>query len=191
MKWILASKSPRRKELLKNVIKEFEIEVSDIDEIYDKVKPDEIVMQLAKLKGSAVFDNHKEDNVCVVSSDTIVAVDDRILGKPVDISDCFSMIRSISGRIHQVYTGVYIIGRVDGKIVSKCFCDATDVYVDELTDQEIYDYIDEGESFDKAGGYAIQGGFSRFINKIDGNYHNVVGFPVEGFYRAVKELNLL
>ncbi|MDD6102876.1 MAG: Maf family protein [Clostridiales bacterium] len=191
IKWILASKSPRRKELLSLVINDFEIEVSDVEEIYDKIKPEEIVLQLARLKGEAVFFNHKEDNVCVIASDTIVSIGDKRLGKPSERTECYEMIRSLSGNVHQVCTGVYIKGRINGKQVERIFSDTTDVYVRDMSDDEIYSYINEGESFDKAGGYAIQGGFSKFIEKINGSYHNVVGLPVHKVYTAVKELENL
>lgn len=191
MKYILASKSPRRREILSHVIKDFSIEVSDIEEVFTQIKPDEIVKELATLKGMAVWNNHPEDNVCVISSDTVVAVDETILGKPANYNECFDMIRKISGRKHYVYTGVLIIARINGETISKCFAEGTEVNVKELSDEEIDNYINEGESYDKAGGYAIQGVFSKFITGINGGYHNVVGLPISHFYDVAKEMNVL
>lgn len=190
MRIILASGSPRRKELLQMITTDFEVIVSEADETITKNKPDEITMELATVKADAVassiFENETNDFL-VIGSDTVVAVDDQILGKPKDKEDARTMIKSISGRGHYVYTGVSLIGRVNGEKIKKSFSDGTEVLVKELSEEEIEAYISTKEPYDKAGAYGIQGLFGKHVEGIRGDYNNVVGLPVHKLYEAMKE----
>ena len=181
--YILASGSPRRKELLARTGLKYRVLVSDADEDYPEgLKPEEIVKLLAGRKGHAVAEllkNGKE--TCVISADTIVVLDDRILGKPADRNESEKMIRALQGRDHQVWTGVQVIymSEEDKSIEQEiCFADCTTVHVISMDDAEIKAYVDSGEGDDKAGAYAIQGDFAKYISGYDGDFDNVVGLPV-------------
>lgn len=185
-KWVLASASPRRKELLKKVISDFDIIVSDCEENYTSVRPEDIVKELACLKGRTVAETVPEGTV-VVSADTVVSIDGSILGKPKDYDDSVSMLGKLSGRKHQVYTGVCVILKEETGLTEHVFSEATDITVDDLTEQEIRDYIAAEEPYDKAGSYGIQGCFAKHVAGISGDYSNVVGFPLHSFYSLIKK----
>lgn len=175
---VLASQSPRRRELLKYITEDFKAVSSDVDEsLPDKILPADAVMYLSKIKAEP-FAN---DEDIVIGADTVVAVDDTILGKPCDVDDAKKMLKVLSGREHSVFTGVTIIAK--GKTNS--FFVETKVKFFELTDDEIESYISTGEPMDKAGAYGIQGYGSLLVEKIDGDYFNVVGLPVS---RLNKEI---
>lgn len=177
---ILASSSPRRKELLENLHLTFEVSSSDVDESFDPgLTPEEIVKELAFRKANAVFKQYPES--CVIGSDTVVVKDGNVLGKPGSSEEAFSMLKSLSGTAHSVYTGVSILA--PGKQIK--FYEKTDVVFWELTDEEINSYIGTGEPFDKAGAYGIQGLGSMLVKSISGDYFSVVGLPVS---RTVREL---
>ncbi|MBT2688096.1 septum formation inhibitor Maf [Bacillus sp. ISL-47] len=177
---ILASSSPRRKELLKNLHLTFEVSSSDVDESFDpRLTPDEIVKELAFRKAFAVFEKHPD--AFVIGSDTVVVKDGNVLGKPSNSEEAFSMLKSLSGTTHSVYTGVSILA--PGKQIK--FYEKTEVVFWELTDEEINSYIGTGEPFDKAGAYGIQGFGSVLVKSINGDYFSVVGLPVS---RTVREL---
>lgn len=179
---ILASSSPRRKELLENLHLSFITVSSDVDESYDlEWKPDQIVMELSHRKAMAVFE--KNPNTYVIGSDTVVVVDQTILGKPKDREEAFSMLKKLSGKTHSVYTGVSIISPTD----ERNFFEKTDVVFWELTDEEIIQYMDTGEPFDKAGAYGIQGFGSILVKRIIGDYFAVVGLPVSRTLRELKK----
>ena len=183
---VLASASPRRKELLGFIYDNFEICVSDVkEETSETLTPEETVKELARMKGAAVSENHSEDTV--ISADTVVVLDDMILGKPHSKDDAFNMLRSLSGRSHTVYTGVAVFDKEN----AFTFADKTEVTFYPLSDEEINRYIDSGEPFDKAGGYGIQGKGSVMIQSIKGDYYNVMGLPVALLYRKLKEHSLL
>ena len=184
-KWVLASASPRRKEILSSLIKDFEIRVSDADESYKSALPSEIVKEIAGNKGRAVLKNAAEGEI-VIAADTLVFAGNRILGKPSGADEAYEMISLISGKEHHVATGVFVGVKEAGNEITDCFSEISSVYVDELSDEEIKAYISTDEPYDKAGGYAIQGLFGRFIRKIDGDYYNIVGFPLNAFYRFCK-----
>lgn len=189
-KLILASASPRRKELLANVGYEFSIEVCDLEENSDKEIPYELVMELAKVKARAIMDNHKEEDVIVLGADTVVANEGQILGKPKNLEHAKEMITSLQGKTHQVYTGVCICwngGKINQNLT---FYEKTDVEVYPMTKDEIESYVATGECSDKAGSYAIQGLFSPYIKGIAGDYNNVVGLPVARIYQEIKKLGL-
>lgn len=176
MKLVLASKSPRRSEILKSAGFDFTVRVADADEtIPDGTKPQDAVVFLAARKAMAV---ERAEDETVLGADTIVVLDDKILGKPKDREDAFNMIKSLSGRIHSVFTGVCIIG--NGK--SMTFAEETQVEFLPLTDEEIHAYINTNEPYDKAGAYGIQGMASKFVKRINGDYFNVVGLPISAIY---------
>lgn len=175
---ILASKSPRRKELLKNMGYEFTVKVSDVDENIGELDPIKYVKEVSKLKGMAVF---KKDEI-IISSDTAVVLDNIIYGKPKDENDAYLMLKKLSGRTHQVISGICVIYN-DKMIVDY---DSTDVSFKTLQNDEIVEYIKTGEPMDKAGSYAIQGIAKKFITGINGSYNNVVGLPTEKLQEILK-----
>lgn len=185
-KIILASGSPRRRELLSQIDIEYEVILSNVDEHTEETLPDKIVMDLSRQKALEVASRAAEGKI-VLGADTVVAVDDTILGKPSSRDNAFEMIRSLSGRVHSVYTGVTLVKKCgkSNKIVS--FSEKTDVYVKEMSDDEIWAYIDTGESKDKAGAYGIQGRFAAFVEKINGDYNNIVGLPISRVYDELKK----
>lgn len=171
MALILASGSPRRLALLQELGLDPVVRPADIDETpFDGEAPAPYVERLAIEKGAAVTTDSQD---VVVSADTIVAIDGELLGKPVDDTDAARMLRQLSGRTHQVMTGVAV--RRGGQVQS--FVETTTVHFDELSDDEIEWYISTGEPVDKAGAYAIQGRGGAFITSIDGSYDNVIGLP--------------
>lgn len=176
---ILASQSPRRQELLKLITSDFEIKVSNVDEtLPDKITPKEAVMYLSKIKAEPFTDG---DDI-VIGADTVVALDGKILGKPKSKENAKEMLRFLSGRTHSVFTGVTLAN--DKK--TKTFAVETKVKFFELTNEEIDAYIKTKEPFDKAGAYGIQGYGSLLVEKIDGDFFNVVGLPVSTLARELK-----
>ena len=190
-KLILASASPRRKELLTNAGYNFTIEVCDLEEKSDKKKPYELVMELARTKAEAILSCHKGEDVIVLGADTVVANGDEILGKPRDLEHAKEMISSLQGKIHQVYTGVCICWDEEKVNRNLTFYEKTDVEVYPMTEQEIQSYVETRECTDKAGSYAIQGLFAPYIKGICGDYNNVVGLPVARIYQEIKKIGLV
>ena len=189
MKIILASASPRRRELLEQIGIEFEIKISEVEEVVTSTKPEEVVKELSGQKAQAVFDvleKEMKEDYLVVGADTIVFADGEILGKPKDYEDCKRMLRLLQNNIHQVFTGVTLIWKEQGKTCKTSFAEATDVRVCSMDEDEIKAYIETGEPMDKAGGYGIQGFFARYVEGIDGDYNNVVGLPVARLYKEMK-----
>lgn len=180
---ILASGSPRRRELMSQVGLDFTVVTSDADENIKEMEPEDYVRELSSIKAQSVLEQYadKDDSVIVIGADTIVYHKGEILTKPKDEEDAFRILKSLEGQIHQVYTGVTICST--HKNVS--FYEKTDVWVYDMTDEEIRDYISTGEPMDKAGAYGIQGKFAAYIKGIEGDYNNVVGLPVA---RLVHEL---
>jgi septum formation protein len=186
---ILASKSPRRKELLENIGIKPLIIVSDADENIDESNPEELVKKLSHIKAQAVYDKIKADNTIglneddyILGADTIVYANGNVLGKPKDKDDARTMIKTLSGSVHSVYTGFTLIDS-EGNTVSKAV--ETKVYVYNMSDGEIEDYISTDEPYDKAGAYGIQGLFGKYVEKIEGDYNNVVGLPVSAIYNTL------
>ncbi len=181
MKLILARGSPRRKELLNILDIPFEVIVSDFEETIDQSKPlEEEIKRLSLGKASTVFSKH-EDSV-VIGADTIVTIDNKVLGKPKDKDDAYRMLKTLSNNKHTVITGVTILSKNKKETFAVC----SDVYFNSLNDDEIYDYINTKEPMDKAGAYAIQGIGSKFIKKIDGDYYAVIGLPISEIYTRLK-----
>ncbi len=186
---ILASASPRRKELMALAGYVFEIRVSHKEEIYRSTAPDEIVKELALLKAEDIADQTEKRDVIIIGADTVVAHNDHILGKPSSKEHAFEMIKGFQGDRHQVYTGVAIL-KYDpaGQKTIINHAVKTDVYVNVMTDEEIWNYIERDNVLDKAGAYGIQSGFSIHIEKIEGDYFNVVGLPISYIYEMLKSL---
>ena len=175
---ILASKSPRRQELLKYITTDFTVKTADVDEtLPDGISPKDAVLYLSKIK-AAPFEN---ENAVVIGADTVVAIDGEILGKPCDKSDAAAMLRLLSGKTHSVFTGVTVIKNGE----YHAFFEETKVTFFELTDKEINDYVETLEPLDKAGAYGIQGYGSLLVEKIDGDYFNVVGLPMSKLNRLL------
>lgn len=197
-KIILASGSPRRKELLSQIGLSFTARVSEADEHTEETKPEKLVCILSERKALAVWDELTEEEKkesILIGADTVVAVDDRILGKPADETEAFQMIKLLQGRSHQVYTGVTILRQGDMQpleegtstcsIQKKQFFEKTDVLVYPMSEEEITAYVKTGEPLDKAGAYGIQGSFAAYIQDINGDYSNVVGLPVGRLYHEL------
>ena len=191
-KIILASGSPRRKELLLQIGIVPEIIVSHVEEKITSDVPAEVVMSLAEQKAVDVAKEMSEGTV-ILGSDTVVAADGKILGKPKSHEEAYEMIRRLAGRSHQVYTGVCLVkkgpeGEADTGV---SFYDETDVNVSPMTEKEIREYADSEEPMDKAGSYAVQGFFARYIDGLKGSYANVMGLPVHLVYQELKKLGAL
>ena len=184
MKIILASKSPRRKEILETMGVQFEIDVADVDESVDAcLSPVEAVCEISKRKAQKIAERHGDDGI-VISADTVVVIDGKIIGKPKDKEDAFCILKNLSGRTHQVYTGFTVCG--NGK--TKTDFEVTKVHFKELCDDDIRRYVATGEPMDKAGAYGIQQKGNLFVDYIHGDYYNVVGFPISKICVTIREL---
>ena len=179
---ILASASPRRKEILELADLKFDVMPSDAQEITTKTAPNEVVMELASIKAKDIYKKSEKQSM-VVGADTVVAYQGQILGKPADEADAKRMLTMLSGQTHEVYTGVCVIE--DGK--TKTFYEETKVTFYEISDEQIDRYIKTGEPMDKAGSYGIQGKAAVFIKGIEGDYYNVVGFPIARFLQEITK----
>lgn len=179
---ILASKSPRRKELMGLLFPQFEVQASDVDEtLPEGVSLGRAVELLALRKGQAVAG--AEPDALVIAADTLVTLGSVVLGKPTGREDAARMLRLLSGRVHQVYTGVALL---EGERTNRFHC-VTDVEFSPLTEEEIRWYLSTGEPFDKAGAYGIQGYGARFIRGIREDFFNVMGLPVNELYRQIMQ----
>lgn len=205
---ILGSASPRRRELLAQIGVEFEVRVSDKEEKYKSTIPEEIVKELSLMKAENVAldllenvaaerDPDTEEPVgrikdtVIIGADTIVVLDDEILGKPVDEEDAVRILGRLQGREHWVYTGVAFLDfGPDGEKNVINYPVGTKVYVNAMTEDEIRAYVATKDPLDKAGAYGIQGRFAAYIDRIDGDYYNVVGLPVSRVYRTFREIGI-
>ncbi|ABB16164.1 MULTISPECIES: Maf family protein [Carboxydothermus] len=183
MKIYLASKSPRRQELLKKIYSRFEIIPPEVKEEVYSLNPMELALTLSRQKAENVAAKIKEG--VIIAADTVVAVEGKVLGKPRDEEEAYFMLKTLSGREHEVYTGVTLMELPQKR--EKSFVEVTKVWFYPLTDEEIKSYIDSREPFDKAGAYGIQGKGALFVAKIEGCYFNVVGLPVARLYRELRE----
>ena len=180
---ILASASPRRRELMTLAGLDFTVKTARTDETVDpSLSPEETVRCLARKKALAVAADEKDKTV--IGADTVVEIGGKILGKPSDYDEAFAMLSALSGRIHNVFTGVCIVK--DGR--ESVFCEKTEVTFYPLTPQEIDAYIKTGDCYDKAGGYGVQSKGCTLVRKIDGDYFNVVGLPIASLCRKLKEI---
>ncbi len=178
---ILASASPRRRELLGLITGDFAVVVSDVDEASDITDPAELVRHLAERKASDVFAQRQDD--IVIGADTVVYIDGKILGKPADDAQARAMIGLLQGNTHVVHTGVCVLS-AGAKSVKSC---ATEVTFAPMKQEEIDRYIAAGDVLDKAGAYAIQGNAAPFIERINGCFFNVVGLPLNMLYGMLQE----
>ncbi|MBE5944726.1 MAG: Maf-like protein [Lachnospiraceae bacterium] len=214
-KIILASKSPRRREILQMAGFTFDIIPAVGEEVATGDTPDEIVEQLALQKAEEVFNIYldrcttpeEKEGFLVIGADTVVAVDGEILGKPKDKEDAYRMIQLIQGRVHQVYTGFVFVFMQDGQMEVHIFNECTQVECYPMTEEEIWHYVNQGTLLhreevrenehenkhfdweDKAGGYAIQNVFGKYIKGIKGDYYNVVGLPISRLYQEIKNID--
>ena len=187
MRIILASSSPRRNELMQKFNIPYEVITKAVDErfsgdgdIYEQS------MQISKRKAEAIF-NDIQDDVIVIASDTVVLYNNKIYGKPKDYDDAFRMIKDFSGHTHEVLSSLCLLIRKEGKEYVELTYDKCDVLVDEMTDEEIDEWIKSNDVYSKAGAYAIQEGFGKYIEKIDGDYFSIVGFPIHKLYKLLKK----
>lgn len=189
MKYILASGSPRRKELLTNMGVEFEIMVSNADEVITEKEPAKIVESLSLGKAEDVASRIQTFNepTVLIAADTLVFLNDEILGKPRDKEDAVRMVMDLSGKAHEVITGVTLMHFVSDKRETVTFHETTAVSFAELSEEEARAYVETGEPLDKAGAYAIQGIGARFVTGINGDYSNVVGLPVPALYKELSK----
>ena len=185
MKLILASASPRRKELLAKTGLAFDIIPAKGEEMITKTIPADVVMELSLQKAKEIADQQEGDCI-VIGSDTVVAKGDTIMGKPRDEADAFRMLDMISDDCHQVYTGVTMI-RTGEKAEVISFAEKTDVYLYPISEADINAYIASGDPMDKAGAYGIQGDFAVHVKGIEGDYYNVVGLPIGRVYQELKK----
>ncbi len=184
---ILASGSPRRKALLEQIGLKFIVQASnEIEKIPAEAEPHALSQSMAMKKAMAVAANHK--NAIVIGADTFVILDNRIIGKPRTENEAFDTLKALSGRMHSVITGFSIIDTGSGKTLTSSI--ETRVYIRNLTRSEIMSYIASGEPMDKAGGYAIQGQGAAIVEKIEGDYFNVVGLPLSALVQALKEFGV-
>ncbi len=188
MRYILASASPRRKELLQKTGLPFEIMPSYLEEKITKTNPCDIVMELAFQKASDVYEHldiTDTEDITVIGADTIVVYRDEILGKPADKAEAYDMLSMLSDRTHQVYTGVSLMIRKCGNAVTRTFYEKTDVCFYPIDKEDLHTYVDSGDPLDKAGAYGIQGNFAIHVKEIHGDYNNVVGLPIGRVYREL------
>ena len=199
MKYILGSGSPRRRELLGMILPEFTVLPSRFDEESiqrEGMTPCEIVCTLSREKAREVFERYRAENpqeeICVIGGDTIViSPDGEVMGKPSSRADAARMLRQLSGCTHQVMTAVTVMAQSVGQTLERVFPVQTDVTFYPLSDHEIERYLDTGEPFDKAGSYGIQGYGGLLVERIAGDYNNVVGLPVARLMRELREMGLL
>ena len=190
MKIILASNSPRRKELLGELVNEFETIASNFDESTIKEKqPEELVKKLAINKAREVFERVQQNyrELIVIGGDTVVYFNGKILGKPKNEEDACNMLKELQNNVNYVYSGLAVITKKDGKVIEKNDYTKTAVYIKKMTEKEIKEYVKTGEPLDKAGSYAIQGIGGKFIAKIEGSYNNVVGMDTEKLSKYLGE----
>lgn len=186
MELILASASPRRKELLEKIGLPFTVQPAKGEERITQKSPAAVVMELSRQKAEEIAAAQTEDCI-IIGADTVVARGDKIMGKPKDAADAKQMLRSIADDCHQVYTGVTLI-RTGAHPQSVTFQEKTDVFLYPISDAELDAYIASGDPMDKAGAYGIQGDFAIYVKRIAGDYYNVVGLPIGRVYRELKRM---
>lgn len=178
---ILASQSPRRRELLSLITRDFRIIPAKGEErLPDNITPKEAVLLLSRQKAMEIYSEYKSE--VIIAADTVVAIDGKILGKPADAEEAAAMLHLLSGRTHSVFTGVCIIS-ADGE--QKSFAEETTVEFWQLSEQMIEDYVQSGEPMDKAGAYGIQDAGALLVKRINGDYYNVMGLPVGRLLREM------
>lgn len=188
MKIILASKSPRRKEILSMITKDFDVIVSDEEEILDEnLTLEDQAKSLAYVKAKSVFEKTEGDRIVIGSDTMVVDLDGNIYGKPKDREDAKNMLDRIKNTKHNVITSLAILVERNNEYIEHVDYDLAEVYIADMTDKEISDWIDTGEAYDKAGAYAVQGDFTKHIEKMNGNFWTVMGLPIHKVYNILKE----
>ena len=191
---VLASASPRRTELLEQAGIRHLVIPSQCEEHIQSEVPQEVVMELSAQKAEDVYTRYEKEHpgeeFLVIGSDTVVAADGEILGKPKDEEDAFRMISLLQGETHQVYTGVTLLAKAEGGAKRNTFFECSNVKVYPMDEEEIRDYIATKEPMDKAGAYGIQGGFAVYIRGIEGDYNNIVGLPIARLYQELKFMRI-
>ena len=191
MNIILASGSARRKELLEMMGLKFDVIVSNCDENFEEgLSIEEQSKRLAYIKAKAVFDETDGDRI-VIGSDTMVIKGDTIYGKPKDREDAIQMLKDLQDNKHEAITSICVISQINGKYTEKVDYDVADVYFKKMTDEEIEKWVDSGNAYDKAGGYAVQSEFGVHIEKINGNFFTVMGLPIHKLYDIIKQLEVV
>ncbi|WP_234121476.1 Maf-like protein [Clostridium hydrogenum] len=199
MKLILASSSPRRKELLKKISDNFNVIESDFDEekIEFSSNVPRYVMTLAegkarssleKIMNEEKYSKLKKSGALIIGCDTVVEIDKSILGKPNNNDEAIMMLKKLSGKKHRVYSGIALVNSLTGEVRSDFAC--TEVMFSKLSDSEIIKYVNSGESIDKAGAYGIQGKAAVFVEEIQGCYYNIVGLPLNKLYKMIMEMGV-
>lgn len=187
MKVILASQSPRRKDLMDLLNIKYEIKVSNADETFEKgLTIEEQSKRLAYIKAKTIFDNTNGDRI-IIGSDTMVIKSGKIYGKPTDRQDAINMLKELKNAKHQVITSLCVLIQDGENYLESTDYDIADVYIKDMKDEEIEKWVDEGNPLDKAGAYAIQSEFCVYVDRIDGNYTTVVGLPMHKLYDVIKE----
>lgn len=184
---ILASGSPRRKEILEQCGIQFHVQKSEKEEIITKSEPAQVVKELSYMKAADIAEQVTDEKCIILGADTIVADGNRILGKPEDKEDAFQMIQSLQGHAHSVFTGVTLLIKDGENTTKRVFTEETKVEIAPMEEEEIWDYIETGEPMDKAGSYAIQGKFACYVKRIQGDYYNVVGLPINRIMEELKK----
>ena len=188
MRIILASKSPRRKELMDLLSLNYEIIVSDADETLENgLSMEEQSKKLAYVKAKAVFDQTSGDRI-VIGADTLVYKDNQKFGKPGNAENSIKMLQELKNSTHQVCTGIAVLVQKRNEYNEFVDYSTSSIHIKDMTDYEIEKWINTGKAFDKAGAYAIQEEFAKFIDKIDGNYYSVVGLPIDKIYDIIKKI---
>lgn len=190
MEIILASESPRRRELLKLIMPEFSVQAAHTVEVENPGElPEHLVVRLAEEKAKAVFLQNPQS--VVMGCDTVVDLNGKALGKPANQAQASKMLQGLSGQSHRVHTGVCVYTPQEVDEPAALFAETSNVWFAPLTEEEIFEYTNTPEPYDKAGGYGIQGSAARFITKIEGCYYNIMGLPVAALYQQLKYLKLL
>ena len=189
---ILASSSPRRKDLLEALGLNFDIIASHLEEVIDeRLSPPDLVLNLARQKAEDVFGSylksHSEESFLVLGADTMVVLDGRFIAKPVDKADACSMLRSLSGKKHQVFTGVFLTALLQNKRQTWQSVECSDVYFRDLEQAEIEAYVETGEPMDKAGAYALQGIGACLVDRVEGSHTNIVGLPIPNVVSLLRQ----
>lgn len=185
---ILASQSPRRKEILQQVGVAFTVIPSNKEEVITSEDPVQVVKDLARMKALDIAEQTEEDQVIIIGADTVVVHKNQILGKPKSEVHAFEMLMDLQGNQHEVYSGVALVIQRKGQeqqIINFAVC--TKVGISPMTKQQIDEYVASGEPLDKAGAYAIQGKFAVYVNELLGDYYNVVGLPISQIYEKLLE----
>ena len=193
-KIILASASPRRRELLTQIGLNFEVVVSETEEKITSTEPARVVEELSAQKAEAVWNStqlQETSDKIVIGADTVVACEGRILGKPKDTEDAVQMLTMLQDRAHEVYTGVTVVYEGNGEKKTLTFHEKTTVHFYPMTEAQIREYVATGDPSDKAGSYGIQGICARYIRGIEGDYNNVVGLPAGRVYQELHKLGLV